>query len=138
VRQVEARQAVDELAVGDQHLRLGEIQRVLEVAASRREVERRIGGACRVRAEPRPEHVRAGRLPRGDVVAQLDAEALEAVARAPRLADGVRACPLLVLEEDEELVRVGGGARRQQIGYHALLARRELQVLRHHPSQIAY
>ena len=111
-----------------EHLRLGEVQGVLEVRAPRREVERRVHRAGRVGPEPRAEHVRPGRHPRRDVVAHPDAEALEAVARAPRLAGGLRARPLFVLEQDEELVGVSGGARREEIGDDALLARREPEL----------
>ena len=127
-RQAEARQPLDELVVRDEHLRLSEVQRVLEERPACGEVERRVDGAGGVRSEPGAEDVGAGRHPRGDVVAHLDAEALEAVAGAPGLAHGVRARPLLLLEQDEELVGVGGRACREEVGDDALLARREWEV----------
>jgi hypothetical protein len=125
---VEAREPIDELVVRDENLGLGEVQRVLEERAARGEVQRRVDGAGRVCAEPGAEDVRARRHPRRDVVAHLHAEALEAVAGAPRLAHRVGPRPLRLLEEDEGLVGLGLGAGEEQVGDDALLARREREL----------
>ena len=52
MRELETGEALEELVVGDQHFRLGEVERVLEVGALRVERQRRVRRADRVRAEP--------------------------------------------------------------------------------------
>ena len=113
----------------DQHLGLRDLHRVLEVAAARREVERRVDAAGRVRAEPGAQHVGARRHPHRDVVAHLDAAVRpQAVRRPPGLARRLRARPRLVLEQQQRLVRSLRRAPREQLGKDALLAGREAEL----------
>src|SRR6266542_2407742 len=102
-RKVQSDQPVDELVMRDEHLRIGEVQRVLEVRPTRCETERGVHGAGGVRAEPGAKDVRTGGHPDGHVVPEADA----------RL--------------DERVGRRRGRARREQIGDRALLARRKLR-----------
>ena len=126
MRQVEAREPVDEVGLGDEHLRPGEVERVLQVGAARGQVERRVDRSGGVGAEPGAEHVRAGGHPHGDVVAHLDADALQGVGGAPGLRRRRGVGPGLVVEERERLV----GGRERPGGEHvredALLPGREV------------
>ena len=128
VRQVAADEALEELVVRDEHLGLGEVERVLEVRALRRERQRRIRRADRVRPEPAAEDVWPRRHPDGDVVAGIDADLLQRVAGPPCLAHRVGVRPLLLLEEQERLVGRRLGSEHEQVRDDALLARREREL----------
>ena len=125
---VEPDEALDETAVRDQHLGLRDPDRVLEVAATRGEVERRVDAARRVRPEPGAQHIGTRRHPDGDVVAHGDAAMLaQAVRGPPRLARRVCPGPRLVLEQQQRLVRSLRRALREQLGKNALFPCREAE-----------
>ena len=88
----------------DQNLGVGDLERVLEIAALGGEVERRVHAADSVRAEPGADDIGPGGNPDRDVVTDLDADLLQCVARAPRLPGGFAVRPLLVFEDEIRLV----------------------------------
>ena len=117
VRQVETREPIHEVGLGDEHLRPCEVEGVLQVRAARGEVERRVDRSGRVCPEPGTENVGPRRHPNRDVVPHFDADALQGVGGAPGLHRRSGVGPRLVVEEREGLLgcfeRPGGEHVRQ-------------------------
>ena len=109
----------------DQNLGVGDLERVLEVAALGSEVERRVYPADCVRAEPGSDDIRPRGNPDRDVVTDLNADLLQCMARAPRLPGRFAVRPLLVLEDEIRLVGRRFCPGRKQIRDDRLVARRK-------------